>query len=187
MISLKRSLRRTALGILAVLLALTALAAPAHAQAAPGSAKPTVSFNPLDVVLGDPIWDLPTTSGVVATLAIPTSCSPGCLQITQGSSLTVNSDNGVTQQLVAQSDGNIVLYVSNGKHWAPPNVRPNGYKAIFQSDGNFVMYNSQGAPLWASNTSADHNAILAFQNDGNLVIYPSTTNFTALWASGTES
>jgi hypothetical protein len=27
---------------------------------------------------------------------------------------------------------------------------------------------------------------LAFQDDGNLVIYPSTTNFTAKWATNTE-
>jgi len=170
--------RATVFGAAALTLSFGGLAAavPAHAQ----TATPTISYDPDYVAICDPIWDINTTPGVEA-FALPA----GCMQITQPSSLTVNTGSGISMKLVVQGDGNFVLYVSTGKVWAA-NTRPGGYAATFQGDGNLVVRNSSGTALWASNTHTYPHAILAFQTDGNLVIYPSTTDFHALWASGTN-
>jgi hypothetical protein len=158
---------------------------------------PEGSKNPKTIIVGDPFW-INTTPGVEA-FAIPTSCSPGCLQMwpfdfngnPQTSNLNVTwSVNGVITQydrLSMQDDGNFVFYnLTNGRVWAPPDVRPNGFWAIFQNDGNLVVYNSASEPLWAAGTYNHPDAFLAFQSDGNMVIYPSTSNMRALWATGTE-
>lgn len=98
--------------------------------------------------------------------------------------VTCNFSNGTSTKLTMQGDGNFVYYASNGKRWGS-NTRPNGCYATFQADGNLVVRNCAGAALWASNTHTYPNAILAFQDDGNLVIYPSSSDFNALWATGT--
>lgn len=59
-------------------------------------------------------------------------------------------------------------------------------KLAFQGDGNLVIYrNSDLAPLWASGTAGNPNAVLVAQTDGNLVIYRDSTFQTALWSTAT--
>ena len=40
-----------------------------------------------------------------------------------------------------------------------------------QTDGNFVVYTSNGTPWWASQTSGARGARLVVHNDGNVAIY----------------
>jgi len=58
---------------------------------------------------------------------------------------------------------------------------PWGTWAVMQSDGNFVLYASDGFGTWAvcsSRTSGNSGAFIRMQNDGNLVIYKGSS---ALW------
>lgn len=60
-----------------------------------------------------------------------------------------------------------------------------GNELVFQTDGNLVIYSSTGSALWSSKTggnSCSSNCNAIFQSDGNFVIYKGTT---ALWASFT--
>ena len=94
--------------------------------------------------------------------------------------------------LIAQNDGNLVLYQVIGK---PPQKRGDSFQykslwatgtqgkgasVVFQTDGNYVVYSKDGV-VWASNTEGTQPLELIVQNDGNLVIYKSSPS----WASGT--
>lgn len=85
--------------------------------------------------------------------------------------------------LVAQTDGNLVLYQAGvGALW---HTSTNGRELsafVMQDDGNAVLYSVFGTPLWDSGTHGKAGAFLALQDDGNLVIY---RGGTALWNSGT--
>jgi hypothetical protein len=97
------------------------------------------------------------------------------------------AENGICN-LQTQSDGNLVVYDSNGvAKWALPNPPGNGaYESVMQADGNFVLYNiSNGEAVWASGTSGKGTPPykLVMQSDCNLVIYDS--NNTATWSTNT--
>lgn len=87
-------------------------------------------------------------------------------------------------RLVMQSDGNLVLYSSNGTAlWATGTSGQGGAKAIFQSDGNLVVYTDAGSALWSSGTQNQGAYKLALQSDMNMVIYNNSN--VALWSTGT--
>lgn len=56
-------------------------------------------------------------------------------------------------EAIMQSDGNFVLYTSQGPVWAS-NTQGKHF-LIAQNDGNLVMYNNASQPVWASNTNGD--------------------------------
>jgi len=95
-------------------------------------------------------------------------------------------------KLIYQTDGNLVLYRSNGAVlWASNTAgRPAG-RFCMQDDGNIVVYDPGGAPLWAASHNGGkcgpqyRSSILDMQDDGNLVVYAS--NRAVLWASGTNA
>lgn len=45
-----------------------------------------------------------------------------------------------------------------------------GDRLVMQEDGNLVIYSADGAPLWATNTSGNGNAVLLAHDDGSLEI-----------------
>ena len=54
-------------------------------------------------------------------------------------------------KLVFQTDGNLVLYNSDGKaRWQSGTYGRGAAKVSFQNDGNIVVYRADNAPLWAS-------------------------------------
>jgi hypothetical protein len=85
--------------------------------------------------------------------------------------------------LMAQTDGNIVLY-GPGYHvlWTTATGgHPGGAYIVVQTDGNIVVYSATSAALWWTGTT--NTAILWLQNDGNLVGRNSADAPT--WSSGT--
>jgi len=85
--------------------------------------------------------------------------------------------------LMAQTDGNIVLY-GPGYHvlWTTgTGGHPGGAYITVQTDGNVVVYSATSAPLWWTGTN--NTATLWLQNDGNLVGRSSAN--TATWWTGT--
>jgi hypothetical protein len=85
--------------------------------------------------------------------------------------------------LMAQTDGNIVLY-GPGYHvlWTTnTGGHPGGAYIVVQTDGNIVVYSATSAALWWTGTT--NTAILWLQNDGNLVGRNSADAPT--WSSGT--
>jgi hypothetical protein len=86
--------------------------------------------------------------------------------------------------LIMQSDGNLVLYRSDGHPLWATNTwgRPVNH-AILQSDGNFVCYDATGRPYWATGTDGHPGSYVVLQDDGNLVVY--NPGNAPLWASNT--
>lgn len=85
--------------------------------------------------------------------------------------------------LVAQTDGNLVLYQHGaGALWHTSTHGREISAFVMQEDGNAVLYSKAATPLWNSGTSGKSGAFLVLQDDGNLVIY---RGGTALWNSGT--
>jgi hypothetical protein len=85
-------------------------------------------------------------------------------------------------KLLQQTDGNLVLYRSDGLVlWAIN--RYGGTRAYMQNDGNLVVYDNNWNAVWASNTNGYWGSYLRVQNDGNLVIY--TPGGAAVWSTGT--
>lgn len=101
-------------------------------------------------------------------------------RLSAGESLT--SENG-QYRLDMQSDGNLVLYRSDGNAplWASQTAGGGGTHAVMQDDGNLVIYGGSGA-VWASDTAGNSGAALRVQDDGNVVIYQSGS---PLWATDT--
>ena len=95
-----------------------------------------------------------------------------------------HAEDNYKARLVAQTDGNLVVYDENFKaRWAAHTVGTGAY-TVFQSDGNLVVYNRSGRAVWASNTCCYSGNYLSVQADGNVVIY---TRFGyPLWATGTN-
>ncbi|WP_322769555.1 ricin-type beta-trefoil lectin domain protein [Frankia sp. Cr1] len=90
--------------------------------------------------------------------------------------------------LVMQSDGNLVLYGTDGgarsvARWATGTNGKGAVRATFQSDGNLVLYRSDNQPVWASRTDGSGAATLAVQADGNVVLYRG--GGVAVWQTGT--
>jgi hypothetical protein len=85
--------------------------------------------------------------------------------------------------LAQQTDGNLVLYRSDGTAlWSTSTSGSAARMAAMQTDGNFVLYTTGGQPVWDTATSGNDGASLAVQDDGNLVLY---LGGTPIWASGT--
>ncbi|MBB5858147.1 hypothetical protein ACFQ05_21245 [Amycolatopsis umgeniensis] len=86
--------------------------------------------------------------------------------------------------LVAQNDGNIVLY-GPGYHvlWTTnTGGHIGGAYLVVQNDGNVVVYSASNTPLWWTGTNS--TVILWLQTDGNLVGRNSADGPT--WTSGTS-
>lgn len=84
--------------------------------------------------------------------------------------------------LIAQRDGNLVMYTNLGKPAWRSNTTGQAKELVMQGDGNLVLYSVSGSAIWNSGTSGNPGARLVLQSDGNLVIY-STSN-AALWDAG---
>jgi surface antigen len=87
-------------------------------------------------------------------------------------------------QLVMQTDGNLVYYVTGTDHpfWASGTAGHPGDYLVMQTDGNLVIYAAdKKTPLWQSNTAGQGPATFAAQVDGNLVTYQGAK---PTWASG---
>jgi hypothetical protein len=88
--------------------------------------------------------------------------------------------------LIAQSDGNLVLYevigqppTPNGSFvgkflWATFTNDQDAAYFVVETDGNLEVYNQSGDSIWASNTVGDIPVYLAIQTDGNLALYVAT-------------
>jgi hypothetical protein len=86
-------------------------------------------------------------------------------------------------RLSFQSDGNLVLYRSDGVSiWASNTSGITPGQALMQTDGNFVVYDADGVPWWASGTSGNSGAELVLRNDGDLLVQLGSA---VLWESGT--
>lgn len=116
----------------------------------------------------------------------------GCLTEYNGEWVKVSwtGSSGVSTKLTQQTDGNFVLYASNGKKWGAAtrfvdNANGPGCFAQFQVDANLVVRNCGAAAIWASGTHTYPKAVLAFQANGDLVIY-ATSAGTALWSTKTS-
>lgn len=112
----------------------------------------------------------------------PTKVSGG------GGGPVLNPGQGITSpngryNFIYQTDGNLVLYGSNGALWASGTYGRGVGKAVMQGDGNLVVYNGSNQPLWASGTFGNPGATLAVQDDGNVVIY--RADHAAIWATNT--
>jgi hypothetical protein len=70
-----------------------------------------------------------------------------------------------------QPDGNLVLYSGSWAMWASNTYGNSVAGVVMQTDGNLVIYRSNGSALWASNTYGNPNSSLVMQNDCNAVIY----------------
>ena len=89
-----------------------------------------------------------------------------------------------------ETDGNLVIYTSNGNKpiWTtgmtPGTQAP--YSLIIHTDGNLVIYNTAGTPVWTPNTAyiADGPFYLVLKKSGNLVLYAEGGN-SILWQSDT--
>jgi hypothetical protein len=117
----------------------------------------------------------------------PTLPEPGtCGALLPGGSIA--PDTGLTScdgrfTLVAQSDGNLVLYQSDvGALWHTQTVGNTMGGLWMQEDGNLVLYDASGTPLWHTSTHGQSGSWLAVQDDGNVVLYRGAE---ALWHSGT--
>lgn len=114
-------------------------------------------------------------------------------------------------RLVAQDDGNVVVYRPDGRPvwatntWVPTRPTAVGdtmhpgqvlnvgeavtstdgrFRLVYQSDGKLVLYRTaDGRALWASNTWGKPSGVCIMQGDGNLVLY--RPNGTPMWASNT--
>jgi hypothetical protein len=63
--------------------------------------------------------------------------------------------------LTMQTDGNLVLYTTDGTvQWASNTSGNSGATATLQDDGNFVVSSSSGTALWASNTDNTPGSVL---------------------------
>ena len=69
---------------------------------------------------------------------------------------------------------------------AGPDAQPD--RLTMQSDGNLVVYSTQGEAMWASDTAGNPGAFVNFQDDGNFVIYKHAPGGKqAIFATGTDA
>jgi hypothetical protein len=130
----------------------------------------------------------------VATLASQGAIHParvhaaaGGTTLNPGETLDANqslhSPNPVLNELVMQSDGNLVLSNCCGPMWATMTNDGAGEHVTMQADGNLVVYTSGGVARWSSHTDGFPGSHLAVQDDGNLVIV--SAGGTPVWATYT--
>jgi len=95
---------------------------------------------------------------------------------------SIQSSDG-RYRLVYQTDGNLVLYRTDGSPlWASgTNGRPVG-QTIMQDDGNLAIYGPNQEFVWNTGTQVAGSRLVV-QNDGNLVVY--AADGSAIWASNT--
>ncbi|MFE9453398.1 hypothetical protein [Streptomyces sp. NPDC006739] len=81
--------------------------------------------------------------------------------------------NGITFQLILQTDGNLVEYRHISGHagvavcWATGTNGSGATQAIYQTDGNFVLYNGDRA-LWASDTQGEAGSTVDVSSIGQV-------------------
>ncbi len=124
-----------------------------------------------------------------------------------------NSTVAVSNVLVMQTDGNLVLYTNGMPTWSSNTYGNPGAWAAMQDDRNVVVYSAANRPLFATGTtstyvssinvppiswnsylksgyylfSPDGQYKLVMQGDGNLVQYRMSHGKTVpVWASGTN-
>lgn len=85
-------------------------------------------------------------------------------------------------RLVAQTDGNIVLYTPTRAIWASNTYKQLYDRIVVQGDGNIVAYDGNNHPVWSTNTFMSGGSTLRMQGDGNVVFYSADR---AVWASNT--
>lgn len=86
-------------------------------------------------------------------------------------------------RLVAQTDGNIVLYTPNRAIWASNTYLRHYDRIVVQGDGNIVAYNGDNYPIWSSKTNGSAGNNFVLQGDGNLVLYSPSR---PVWATNTS-
>lgn len=91
------------------------------------------------------------------------------------------SPNGLNE-LVMQSDGNLVEYIPGRAVWSTQTFVP-GTVAILQSDGNLVLVAPGNRPVWQSGTYKWAHSSVEIQDDRNVVVY--APGHIAVWANGT--
>ena len=222
-ISLRSRRRRTAVGGVVLALALGSLVAALPAQASAGSsatsapAGGTVSSRAVAISTPTPptiqvtpvVTDSLNPGGVTAPDAILTCATSqltiddtnnlvipvGCLKLYNGEWIKVawTYISGYTE-LTQQTDGNLVLTVSNGTTtpttpWSSDttfkgNTNGPGCLAQFQTNADLVVSNCDGTLIWDSATHTYPDAVLAFELYGDLVIYENSAG-TALWSTNT--
>ncbi|MCZ2838562.1 reprolysin-like metallopeptidase [Modestobacter sp. VKM Ac-2985] len=124
-------------------------------------------------------------SVATATLQLTPPTQPHVLAAGQG--LTddghLRSASG-SHLAVVQSDGNVVVYRSNGQPiWNSGTGQARSY-LVMQGDGNLVLYSRTGVPVWHTGTSGNPGAYVVMQDDGNLVLY--RADGKPLWWTGAD-
>ena len=100
------------------------------------------------------------------------SLSAGSPDQTLSSGQSIWSPNGA-YELLMQTNGKLVEYGPSGAVWAT-GTPASGDHVTMQTDGNFVVYTSNGTALWQSGTGGNAGSggfVLDLENDGNLAIY----------------
>jgi hypothetical protein len=93
--------------------------------------------------------------------------------------MRITSPNGVND-LVMQSDGNLVEYAGDRALWATGTREP-GTVALVQSDGNFVLIAPGNRSIWSAGTYRWPGTVIEIQNDKNVVGY--APGHVAVWAN----
>ncbi len=138
-------------------------------------------INPFDLLLSTS----PTACEAPPPPPPPPPPPSGCGVL--GTGQTLAPDTALTScdgrfSLVAQSDGNLVLYQTGvGPLWWTGTNGNGPVSLAVQGDGNLVLYANGGAPIWYTWTFGA-SAALAMQDDGNLVLYHGQR---AVWSSQT--
>ncbi|WP_230958367.1 curculin (mannose-binding) lectin [Burkholderia cepacia] len=105
---------------------------------------------------------------VFQSLAFAKRLEPG---VTMWAGQSVCSDNNQYCLTLQKSDGNLVLYASNGQAvWQAKTNGKGVTRAVMQPDGNFVLYTDDNRPIWVVKTERS-NSFLNVQDDGNIVFY----------------
>ena len=118
-----------------------------------------------------------TLVSAAVAVASPAQAGHGTRTLVAGERLTggqyLLSSNGQFR-LAMQTDGNLVLYPTNGSYlWQSDTDGNPGTWLDMQTDGNLVLYRADGRFIWQSDTDGNPGAALALQDDGNLVVYRS--------------
>jgi hypothetical protein len=126
-----------------------------------------------------------TTAMLALAPAVATAATPAST-LNPGGTLSAGQELASPDghyDLVMQSDGNLVLYITGGRSvWSSKTSGQTGDHAVMQTDGNLVLYDASNQAIWSTNTSGASCAHLTLQNDGNLVLYGPSG---AVWASNT--
>ena len=180
MIISSRTRRATTITAASLTLALGGLAAAAPAYAADSATCVTYG------AVSDYLHTQTTTPGITAI----TIATDHFAITAAGSGLDCDWANGVQDSVAISDSGQVIMSAGSdsgtggNSYFAPQTESADSLN--FQADGNLVAY-LNGTPVWATGTHTYPQAIFAIQDDGNFVIYPSSSDFAALWDSGTEN